>query len=127
MAFGSPATYPFMAASGPQYLKMRQLQPNYEEVTDKHIYEDGGASHVLFNDTGIIVWIIEYDGLSRAQFDVLAAHHADAAHEAFGFNLTNPRTSTAYTGVHYDEGGWEEDHTVIDSIRVSVRLIKRPA
>jgi hypothetical protein len=127
MAFGSPGTYPFMAAGGPQYLKMRQLQPAFEDVTDKHIYEDSGASYVLFNDTAPIRWIVEYDGLSRAQFDVLAAHHADAGHEAFGFALTNPRTATAYTGVHYDEGGWEEDHTVIDSIRVSVRLIKRPS
>lgn len=125
MPFGSPGVYPFPVAGGPPYLKFRQLQAAFAEVTDKHIYEDGGLSVVTFNDSAPIRFVVEYNGLTAAQFQTIADHYADAGFEAYGFTLTNPRTSTAYTDCHYET--WEEDHTKTWSVSLRVVIVKRPA
>lgn len=130
MPFGDPGPYPIPALStangiGPVWLKFHQFQPAYAEVTEKHEYEDGGASFQTANDTGPIRWAIEYDGLSAAEVAVLDAHRNDAMGEVYGFDLTNPRTSVTYTDVHFDEG-WSEDHQKTWVNSRAVRLIKRP-
>ena len=125
MPVGSPGAFPLPAAGGPPYLKFHQYQAAYEEVTDKHIYEDGGASFQTFNDDAPIRWIIEYDGLEEAQVADLDEHRADAFGEVYGFSLTNPRTNVTYTDVHYDDS-FEEDHAKVWQNRRVIHLIKRP-
>lgn len=135
MPFGSPGPYPIPAETiitsggvevgGPQYLKFRQFTPSYDEVTDQHTYEDGGASFVLRNDTAPIVFLFEYDGLLEEEAAILDNHRADAFGSAFGFELTNPRTEEVFQDVHYLE--WAEDHLLIETVNKRIiRLIKRP-
>lgn len=126
MSFGSPGVFPMPASGGPQYLYFRQMQPGYEEITDRHDYDDGGASFVLRNDTAPIIFVLKYDGLSVAEAATLYAHRADAFGEAFGFSLTNPRTSQTYTNVHYAPDGWKEDHTKTWINSLEITLIWRP-
>lgn len=126
MPFGNPDAYPIPDEGGPQYLKIHQFQPAYEEITDKHVYEDGGVSFVTFNDSAPIRWVIEYDGLSEADVAILDGHRADAFGEVFGFEFTHPRTEQEFTGVHYDEA-FEEDHRKTWNNRRVIHLIKRPA
>ena len=130
MAYGSPGAFP-VPPTGAQYLKFRQLEPDFGAVTDSHTYEDGGKSWVARNDSGPTVFLFEYDGLTVAQAAVFLAHHSDAGHELFGFNFTNPRTAAAFTDVHYMPDGWEEDHDrppqgnyTIISLRI--KLVKYP-
>lgn len=130
MPFGDPGPYPIpgggTGANGPQWLKLHIFQPSYEDVTDKHIYEDGGASYLTRNDTAPIRIEIRYDGLLDSEAAVLDGHRADAFGEVYDFPFTDPRTSITYTGVHYDEGH-EEDHRLIETINSRrVHLIKRP-
>lgn len=127
MSFGSPGAYPTPANGGPQYLKFRQFQPDWEVVTDAHEYEDGGRSWVAYNDSAPIFFIFEYDGLDVADAEDLYGHFSDAGGQLFGFTLTNPRTETEFTDVHYAPDGWEEDHTMVDINRVRIRLVKYPA
>lgn len=135
MPFGSPGAYPIPSVTvvtsggvevgGPQYLKYHRFQPSYDEVTDEHIYDDGGASYVLYNDTAPIIFLFEYDGLLDDEAAILDNHRADAFGNAFGFQLTDPRTEEVIENVHYFE--WDEDHLLIETVnRRSVRLIKRP-
>lgn len=135
MAFGSPGPYPIPSVTvitsggaevgGPPYLKFRQYQPSYEDVTDEHVYEDGGASYVLANDVAPIIFLFEYDGLLEEEAAILDNHRADAFGPAFPFVLTNPRTGQVFSGVRYLE--WEEDHQLIQTINSRiVRLIWRP-
>lgn len=134
MAFGSPGPYPIPSeiivtsggsTGGPQYLKYHRYQPSYGEVTDEHTYEDGGASFVLRNDNAPIIFLFEYDGLLDDEAAILDTHRADAFGNAFGFQLTDPRTDEVFEDVHYFE--WEEDHLLIETVnRRIVRLIKRP-
>lgn len=131
MPFGSPGPYPVpgggTGSNGPQWLKLHIFQPSYEDVTDKHIYEDGGASFVLFNDTAPIRIEIRYDGLLTGEAAILDAHRADAFGEAYEFTFFDARTNTTLTGVHYDES-FEEDHILIETVnKRTVHLIKRPA
>jgi hypothetical protein len=125
MPLGSPGTFPLPAAGGPRYLYFHQFQQDWSAVTDKHIYEDGGASFVMRNDEGPIRWTIRYDGLSLTEAATLDAHRADAGGEVFGFQLVNPRTSVTYTGVHYDEE-YAEDHEKTWINSREIHLIKRP-
>lgn len=126
MAFGSPGVYPLPAVGGPQYAKFRALQPDYAAVTDRHEYDDGGISIVLANDVAPVIFVIEYTGLSIASAALLYTHRADAFGEAFGFQLTLPRSpSTVYQGVRYLE--WTEDHTRTWNNKITVKLIWRPA
>lgn len=130
MALGTPGAYPTPNTStsygvGPLWLKLHQFQPAYAEVSSKHQYEDGGASFQTANDTAPIRWLIQYDGLSLAEVAVIDAHMADAFGEVYGFTFTNPRTTVAYTDVHYDEG-FTEDHEKTWVNSRTIHLIKRP-
>lgn len=124
MPFGSPDAFPTPAEGGPQFLKFHQYQPSYDDVMDEHIYEDGGASYVLFNDTAPIIFLFEYDGLEEDLVSTVDAHRADAFGKAFGFEFTNPRTDEEFTDVHYLD--WDEDHRKTWNNRRTVRLIWRP-
>lgn len=134
MAFGSPGPYPIPSETvitsggasvpGPPYLKYHRYQPSYDDVTDEHEYEDGGASYVLANDQAPIIFLFEYDGLNQDQHAILDNHRADAFGKAFGFEFTDPRTSQEFTNVHYHE--WDEDHTKVWSSKRVVQLIWRP-
>lgn len=135
MAFGSPGPYPIPAETiitsggvevgGPPYLKYHRFQPSYEDVTDQHIYEDGGDSFVLRNDTAPTVFLFEYDGLLDDDVAILDNHRADAFGSAFGFELTDPHTEEVFQNVHYLD--WSEDHLLIETVNKRiVRLIKRP-
>lgn len=124
MPFGSPGPYPTPAAGGPQYLKFHQYQPSYEDVTDEHVYEDGGSSYVLANDVAPIIFLFEYDGLEEDLIAPIDAHRADAFGSAFGFGFTNPRTDQVFTNVHYLD--WSEDHRKTWNNSRTVRLIWRP-
>lgn len=136
MSLGNPFAYPIpnqvVDTSGgeiaaPQWLKFHQYQQAYDEVSDRHDYEDGGASFTIRNDTAPIRWLIIYDGLLEDEAAIFDAHRADAFGEVYGFSLTNPRTGVTYTDVHYDEG-FEEDHVLYQTInRRVIHLIKRPA
>jgi hypothetical protein len=133
MSFGNPGAYPIPGAStgygiGPEWLKFHEFQPDYQQVTNRHEYEDGGASFLIINDTAPILWTIEYDGLevgSGVGVSIIDAHRADAFGEVYGFSLTNPRTSVTYTDVHYLPE-FEEDHRKTWINRRVIRLIKRP-
>lgn len=127
MPFGSPGAFPTPSAGGPPILKFRQLEPDFAAIIDRHDYEDGGASWVALNDTGPIYFLLEYNGLTVAQAALILTHHSDAGHELFGFNFTNPRTSTAFTEVHYAPDGWEEDHSKYWIISLKIKLVKYPA
>lgn len=134
MPFGSPGPYPIPSETisttggvfvgGPPYMKYHRYQPSYEEVTEAHIYEDGGASYLLLNDEAPIIFLFEYDGLSEDEVAVLDNHRADAFGNAYGFEFTDPRSGQVIQDVHYFE--WDEDHTKTWSNRRIVRLIKRP-
>lgn len=135
MAFGNPGPYPIpsetiitsggASVGGPQYLKYHHYQPSYVDVTDEHVYEDGGSSFVLRNDTAPTIFLFEYDGLLDEEAAILDNHRADAFGNAFGFELTDPRTEEVFQDVHYLE--WEEDHLLIETMNSRiVRLIKRP-
>lgn len=131
MSFGSPGAFPMVGVStaygtSPPYLKFHQFQGTYSEVTSTHIYEDGGASFVLYNDTAPIRFEITYAGLTEAQVAVLDAHRADAFGEVYGFSLTNPRTLATYSNVHYDSE-FAEDHIKTWNNSRTIHLIKRPA
>lgn len=126
MPLGSPGVFPLPAAGGPPYLYFHQFQPAWSEIVDKHIYDDSSASVVMRNDSGPIRWTIRYDGLTAAQAATLDAHLNDAGGEAFGFSLTNPRTLTVYTNVHYD-GEYGEDHTKTWSNSREIHLIQYPS
>jgi hypothetical protein len=135
MAFGSPGPFPIPSVTvitsggaevgGPQYLKFHQYQPSYADVIDEHVYEDGGVSYVLANDTAPIVFLFEYDGLLEAEAATLDNHRSDAFGPAFPFELTNPRTGQVFQGVRYLE--WDEDHRLYQTINSRVvRLVWRP-
>lgn len=135
MPFSNPGPYPIPSVTvitsggqevgGPPYLKFHQYQPSYADVVDEHIYEDAGASYVIANENAPIIFLFEYDGLLEEEAAILDDHRADAFGNAFGFELTNPRTGEVFTDVHYLD--WEEDHRLIQTINSRiVRLIKRP-
>lgn len=136
MPLGSPGPYPIPGlitahGVGPPWLKMHEFQPDYNAVVSAHLYEDSGASFVAFNDTGPILFAIDYDGLDGVygaglDYHVLDSHRADALGQVYGFTFTNPRTNITYTDVHYDSQ-FDEDHRKTWINKRTIHLIKRPA
>jgi hypothetical protein len=130
MPYSDPGPYPIPSggtgSNGPILMKFRQFSPTWDDVTDEHIYEDGGASYVSFNDTAPIIFLFEYPGhLLQEEAAILDEHYNDAGGKLFGFELTNPRTLEVFQDVHYLEREDDHEKTWMES-RI-VRLIKRPA
>lgn len=127
MPVGSPGAFPMPSAGGPQYAKFHMFEPAYSEVTDKHVYEDGGASFQTFNSSAPIRIVIEYDGYTLTELATLKAHRADAFGEVYGFSIAIPASwgGGTLTDVHYDES-FEEDHAKTWEQRRVIHLIKRP-
>lgn len=129
MPFTDPGAYPIPSggtgSNGPQYTKFRQFSPSYDDVTDEHIYEDGGASFVTFNDDAPIIFLFEYAGnLLEEDAQILDEHYANAGGKAYGFILTNPRTDEVFTNVHYLEH--RDDHEKTWTQSRFNKLIWRP-
>lgn len=135
MPYGDPGPYPIPSggtgSNGPIYMKFRQFSPSFDDVTDEHIYEDGGASYLAFNDSAPIIFLFEYfqngnGHLLSEEAAILDQHYENAGGKLFGFELTNPRTLEVFQNVHYLER--EDDHTKPDTMQSrTVRLIWRPA
>ena len=114
-----------MRIEGPRWNKFHIFQPEYDQVTDEHEYDDGGASYLTRNDNAPIVFLCEYQpNLSAVNARTLDAHRAEAFGKAYGFDFTDPRTGVTYNDVHYLE--WSEDHGKIWKQSRIVKLIKRP-
>lgn len=129
MPYGDPGPYPIPSGgtgnNGPIYMKFRQFSPRFDDVTNEHVYEDGGASHVAFNDSAPIVFLFEYPGnLLEEDAEILDEHYANAGGRLFGFELTNPRTLEVFQNTHYLEREDDHEKTWLQS-RI-VRLIWRP-
>ena len=136
MPRGTPGPYPIpsetiitsggVSVGGPPYMKFRQFNPSYNDVTIEHIYEDGGASHVTSNDDAPIIFLFEYPGhLLEEEAQILDGHLADAFGKLYGFELTNPHTNEVFQDVHYLEV--QDDHTKINTMQSRiVKLIWRP-
>lgn len=125
MPYGDPGPYPIPSGgtgnNGPIYIKFRQFSPSFDEITNEHVYEDGGASHVAFNDTAPIVFLFEYPGsLLEEEAEILDDHYANAGGKLFGFELTNPRTLEVFQNVHYFER--EDDH--LERVWLQSRIIR---
>lgn len=129
MPYGSPGPYPIPSGgtglNGPQYTKYRQFDPSWDDVTDTHTYEDGGASYLALNDNAPIAFLFEYAGnLLEEEAEILRDHRNDAGGQLFGFELTDPRTGQVFQNVHYLES--DDDHIKTWMQQRTVRLIWRP-
>jgi len=100
------ADYPTRATV--YWLKQVAVAPDFEPVTNTHQYEDGGMSFNSSDDTGVLMWEIEYDGLTAAQAALLDAHFASAA-LANDFSFVD-RDGVTFTACHYKsfEKGWNK-------------------
>jgi hypothetical protein len=116
--------YPTIQYGGPFTLKLLDLDPNWDEVTTEQIMDDGGADYNLEGDEPILMWEIQYDGLTETEAKILDDHRALAKGKTQSFTFIHPRTGIQYTGVRYDE--YQPDHSKVWIQSRAVRLIKRP-
>ncbi len=128
-----PGAYPNTSTVGMSYLKYTKEKADWDEITDRSIYEDKGADYNLSADVPPQRWTFEYGGLTETQAKVLDDHYDSAQGQNLGFSFTEPRnypstgtTGTAYTDVHYES--YERGHdSVLSTQTRKVVLIKRPS
>lgn len=117
-AFPSPAE----SASNPHPL-FWELAPEEFSVS-RTIYDDSGADYKLqHGGSGRKVWTIKYDGLTKAQADILDAwaasmFYSEETGSAYGSAFRDHVPGTAYTdtsgtlysAVHIAPGGYRKSH-----------------
>lgn len=135
-----PSEFPLPSVSGsnpvPLYFEM---QPE-EFVVGKTLYDDGGADFRLqHGGNGVKRWIIRYDGLTKAEADILdawvasmfyspdegSAYGANFRHHIAGDTWTST-SGTLYSGVHISPGGYKVGHSKTWSQSRELLLEKRP-
>lgn len=84
--------------AGPTIERLTRNPTDYE--VDVILYEDGGAD-VNVQPCGLVVWQLEYDGLSAADVTTLTTHFNDARGGVEEFNFYDRNNATVYPGVKY--------------------------
>lgn len=109
-------------------------------MVNRVVYDDGGCDYALqVGGTGKKTWTIKYDGLTKAQADILDAWAASMFYSedegsAFGSNFRDHVPGTAYTdtsgtlysNVHIAPGGYRKSHVKSWSNAREFILEKRP-
>ena len=129
--FPIPATVHTSEPVGPMYLKLRELKPTYGSVVFKQMVDLGGTYGADTTNKERRFELI-YDGLTFAEAGILDAHNAEAFDTLLGFNFRYYRASLGIdeliSNVHYDEGGYESDHNLVNKTQSRrILLVKRPA
>ncbi len=134
------AEFPLPSASSSNPIPLFfELQPEEFQVGVTK-YDDGGADYRLQNGgSGIKRWIIRYDGLTKAEADILdnwvaSVFYSSDEGSAYGGNFRDhvpgdTWTSTAgtlYSGVHIAPGGFRKSHSKTWSQSREFLLEKRP-
>jgi hypothetical protein len=128
----SVAEFPLVSVSGsnpPLIFFEAQTEEFKVSITE---YDDGGADYALqAGGSGILRWIINYDGLSLAQVAILRAHVKSAGYDpnngsAYSFNLRDRETTLITSGVRYSAGGFVLSHVKLTTWSVAILLEKRP-
>jgi hypothetical protein len=81
--------------------------PEYEKVTNKHIYEDEGVSFNTTNDRAARRWVYDFPGLAEGQAAAMDEHFEMCRfHRDFGF--TDRRGYVYDAGIYYEK--YEKSH-----------------
>lgn len=119
--------------TGPIYLKYLKQRADYSEITIESKYEDGGRDFNTSADTAPIRWLLEYDGLTDDDANILDQFY-DQHKLNTTFTFIEPRdypwsgaAGSTYTGVRFD-GPIEKDHLQTQTIQKrTIRLVKYPS
>lgn len=101
------------------YSRFRKLPKEYDAVTERHEYEDGGHGFNEVNSDTTQFWEIEYKGLSQDEADVFDAFN-DQARRARTFSFTD-KWGEVHTGVRIAE--YDRNHQGHRSWNHSVRFL----
>lgn len=96
-----------------------------EFVVSRTIYDDNGADYKLqYGGTGMIRWLVTYDGLTVAEAAILDAwaatmFYSEDEGSAYGANFRHHVPDTAWTStsgtlygnVHISPGGYKTSHS----------------
>lgn len=131
------ATYPTPGHSatydtGPIYLKYLRLRTDFSEITVQSVFEDQGRDFNSTADTAPIRWLLEYDGLTDDDANILDQFYDDHGISTT-FTFIEPRNhpwtggeGNTYSGVRFES--YEKDHfKVQDTQKRTVRLVKYPS
>lgn len=127
-----PSAYPNTATVGQTYSKYTKEKADWDEITVKSSFEDGGADFLLHAASPPQRWTFEYGGLTETQAKVLDDHYDSAQGQVQGFSFTEPRnypwttTGSTFSDVHYESFERSHDPKLWSQTR-KVVLIKRPA
>lgn len=115
--------------AGPQFLKLRELKPEYGSVVFKEMVDLGGTYGA---DTTNRVRRFEliYDGLTFAEAKILDDHRAAAFDTLLGFNFRYYRASLSIdellANAHIES--YESDHNLVNATQSrTIVLVVRPA
>lgn len=105
--------------------KFEEMLPDFEKVTNKHVYEDEGTDFNTTSDTAPRRWLYEFTGLTEAEAAVFDEHFKICRlHRDFGF--TDRRGYVYDSGIFYLEyqRSHERNRRMVQSR--SITLIKYP-
>lgn len=93
------ANYPDgIGTAGPTIAKVIAQVPDIE--VDTAIMEDGAAV-VNITPCGMYRWILEYDGITEAEFATLRAHYNAAKGKTNDFSFYDRHAATTFAGCKY--------------------------
>ena len=115
--------------SGPDWLKLEELEPEYPSNVFKEMIDSGGT-YGADTTNRVRRFKLVYGGLTAAQAKVLDDHHLSAYGILLGFNYrfwrrTDPSVDELLTDVHYES--YVPGHNKTWDCSREIVLIKRPA
>lgn len=122
--------YPTPSQDGPYYLKYLKRKKDYNEITVRSVFEDGGVDTLEHALDASQRYEFLYDGLSETQAAVLDTFW-NAHRLSQSFSLIEPRdepwTHSVGSTVEVKFESYDGDHTNVESQSRKVVLIKYPA
>lgn len=105
--------------------KYMEDSPDFQAVTNKHVYEDEGVSFNTTNDVAPRRWIYEFTGLSEAEAAVFDDHFKQCRFDK-DFGFTDRRGYIYDFGIYYEnyQRGHERNKRWIQTR--SITLVKYP-
>jgi hypothetical protein len=116
--------------TGPLYLKYLRHPKDWNAVTVKAEFEDGGTDYLLRAADAPLIWDLEYNGLEDEDANILDEFWENHRLE-IPFTFIEPRDhpwtgveGNTYTGIHFES--YERDHEKVWIQSRKIRLVKHP-
>lgn len=121
------AAFPNPDLTGIPYSRYYEPEPDWDGIVYAHTFEDKSQSFNSVSVTPVLMFEIEFNGLTQTEAAIFDAHYNLASGQLHSFPFTD-KSGDLHTGVRYAADGYRRSH---DGHKAwiqnrKIKLVKRP-